>query len=558
MLKFRLVNIFIFLTISGYSQTRIPQEELWTLTRVYGAIKYYNNEKDDSYLDAELVKILPKLKNPEYRVKKFNTDIRNLFPSDERVVKSGEEIINPFDQFKDNDHKCIVDFSWIDGDKLLSEENKKLLWQLIHTHKKISNSNIRKEGTFIHKENKIPTSLTESDQYLLGVIKYWNVIEYFFPYKPLMDEHWDTIYYKAIPDLLSIESDKDYLKSLKKLTAKLDDTHAYVDESERINDINVSKLPFSIAIVKDQLVIISLNDSLSNLYGVKNGDVIEMIDGKNFNDLWEEFSETNAYSTPQAGRNELKLYLWHRFNYNDSTVQVRIRSNNIIHKESIKMIGLKDFISLKPRSQENEPFRSINDKIGYIAYDDLSYSDLGKAIRKLKRKNYLILDCRGYNYGFSHLRLLNFLGNKHVSFAKVYQPNYKYPGIFDEPKEIKHRFLPKLRSTYKGNLIVLINEENYSAMESLLMAIKIRRSNAVFIGSTTQGCVGQRYGVDLPSHRKVWFTGLGDWQYPDGSQFQRIGIRPEIFIEPTVESIKNGEDLVLNKAIGYINELSSK
>jgi hypothetical protein len=84
--------------------------------------------------------------------------------------------------------------------------------------------------------------------------------------------------------------------------------------------------------------------------------------GKNFNDLWEEFSETNAYSTPQAGRNELKLYLWHRFNYNDSTVQVRIRSNNIIHKESIKMIGLKDFISLKPRSQENEPFRSINDK----------------------------------------------------------------------------------------------------------------------------------------------------------------------------------------------------
>jgi DNA-directed RNA polymerase subunit H (RpoH/RPB5) len=100
------------------------------------------------------------------------------------------------------------------------------------------------------------------------------------PYKPLMDEHWDTIYYKAIPDLLSLESDKDYLKSLKKLTAKLDDTHAYVDESERINDINVSKLPFSIAIVKDQLVIISLNDSLSNLYGVKNGDVIEMIDGK--------------------------------------------------------------------------------------------------------------------------------------------------------------------------------------------------------------------------------------------------------------------------------------
>jgi C-terminal processing protease CtpA/Prc len=295
---------------------------------------------------------------------------------------------------------------------------------------------------------------------------------------------------------------------------------------------------------------------LSNLYGVKTGDVIEMIDGKNFNDLWEEFNETNAYSTPQAGRNELKLYLWHRFNYSDSTVLVRIRSNNLNHEEYINMLELKDYIRLKPKSKDKEAFRSINDQIGYIAYDDLSYSDLGKALRKLKRKNYLILDCRGHNYGFSHMRLLNFLGNTHISFAKVYQPNYKYPGIFDEPKEIKLRFLPKLSSTYNGNLIVLVNEENYSAMESLLMAIKIRRSEVVFVGSTTQGCDGQRYGVDLPGDRKVWFTGLGDWQYPDGSQFQRIGIHPDIFVEPSVQSVRDGEDLILNKALEYISTLT--
>jgi C-terminal processing protease CtpA/Prc len=526
------------------------------LTRVYGAIKYYNNEKDDSYLDAEIVKFFSKIESAEYSNIDFNTDLICLFPGGQKILSSKEELTNPFDQFIGTDHKQIFDFAWIDEDETLSEDNKKLTLQLIYSHKKISNSNVKKEGTWIHKENELPDLLRGSEQYLLGLIKYWNVIEYFFPYKPLMDERWDMVFYNAIPEFQTIVTDADYLLMLKKLTAKLDDSHAFVDEPERINDVNVSKLPFSIIIVEDQLVIETYNDSLSNLYGVKTGDVIKEIGGKNFNELWNEFSEMNSYSTIQAGKNDLKLYLFHRFNYNDSTVLASIKSNTHTYDESINMIGLKDFIKLKSISNNN--FKSINDRIGYIDYDGLSYSDLGKATKRLKNKDYIILDCRGHNYGLSHLRLLNFLGNRKIPFAKVYQTNYNYPGVFDNPKLIKHRMLPKFRRSYKGKIVVLINDEPYSAMESLLMAIEIRRPGAVFVGTPTQGCDGHRYGVDLPVERKVWFTGLGDWQYPDGSQFQRIGIQPDVYVEPTIESIKEERDIVLEKAIEYIENIWSK
>ena len=551
-MKFFLNQILLFITVSGFTQIDNYQEKLWTLTRVYGVVKYYNNEKDDRYLDDELIKVFSRLKDADYSVDKLNADILKLLPSDQRILNSGAKLKNPFDQFESTDHKRIVDFSWIDENQTLSENNKKLLWQLIYSHKKISNSNIKKKTIYIHKEKDVPKSLTGTNLYLFGLIKFWNVIEYFFPYKPLMDEDWGAVFYAAIPGFQSIKSDIDYLTILKKLSAKLNDSHVFV-EDERINDIHVSKLPFIINVFENQMVIKNINDSLSSIYQIETGDVIEEIDGKGFSELYREFSELTSYSTPQAGRNDFKAYLFLRSNYNDSTFSATIKSGNRIHNESITTIELADYIKFKSNTNNTSSFYSISDNIGYIDYDDLSYADLGKAIRKLKKKNYLILDCRGHNYGLSILRLLNFLGNTNVQFAKVYQPNHNYPGIFSDPKEVRHRILPKLRSPYKGKIIVLINEEIVSAMESLLMAIEIRRPDAVFIGSPTQGCNGQMNLMELPGERAVWFTGQGDWQYPDGSQFQRIGIQPDIFVEPTIKSIFKNEDIILNKAIEFIS-----
>jgi len=556
MLKLLIAKIFIFLTISGYTQSSISHERLLTLTRAYGVIKYYNNEKDDKYLDDELTRVFSHLNEPTYDNDRFNSDFKNLLPSDQRSLNSSSalQVQNPFNQFEGKDHVSTIDFSWIDQDKLLSDDNKKLLQQLIDSHKKVSNSNIKKKFVFVHHENDELDSLSDSDRYLLGLIKYWNVIEYFFPYKVLMDADWDTVFYDAIPDFHLIKSDENYLTMLKKLSAKLNDSHVDV-EDDRINDYNVSKLPFSITEAENKLVIRSINDSLSNLYHVKTGDIVEVLDGKNYSELWQEFSELVSYSTPQAGRSNFKIYLWHRFNDNDSIIQATIKSNNSIHQESIKTIKLEDFRKFRPWTEHKGGFRSINDKIGYIEYSDFNYSDLGKAIRKLKRKDYLILDCRGYNYGLSSLRLLNFLGYTKTPLAKYYKSNLDYPGIFDNPKKVRLRILPKLRSTYKGKVIVLINEEALSAMESLLMAIEIRRSDVVFIGSPTQGCNGEMNLMELPGERKVWFTGGGDWRYPDGSQFQRIGIQPDIHVEPTIESIINNEDIILNRAIEYINNI---
>jgi C-terminal processing protease CtpA/Prc len=531
-----MMYLILFVSLPSLSEGSVYDDEFFTLTRVYGVIKYYNNLKNDHYLDEELIEILPKLRDPQYSIEQYNLDLKNLIQLDQNSSKSNSFLIDPNSLAENKKSKCTINFSWIEDNELLSKENKQRLVQLIRDHQKISNSNIKRKRVYIHNENDLNKSISGNNLYLLGIIKFWNVIEYFFPYKPIMDEDWSKTLKNSISDIKQIESNEDYLIMLKRLSSKLNDSHASVEDKSR-NNYNVFKLPFSIKVLEGQLVIQSINDSLSNVYSIKTGDIIIEIDGKTYKDLWREFSDQYSYSNNQGGLSDFKIFLWHKFNSNDSIVEARIKSDSYVHAEIIKTISLDDYRKYNKQTEVNSKnYYSVNDDIGYIDYTNITYSKIGKAFRANKNKEYLIIDFRGYNYGFSSIRFLNFLGNRKKPFAKYYQANYHFPGNFDNPKEVRYRVLPKLEKTYRGKIIALINEEAVSAMETLLMAIKVRRPDAVFIGSPTQGCNGEMSLMILPGGQKVWFTGV-EWLYPDGSQFQRIGIKPDIYVEPTIHAL---------------------
>ncbi|MCB0495975.1 MAG: hypothetical protein KDC79_07550 [Cyclobacteriaceae bacterium] len=543
----------LLITYKIFGQAEV-NESIITLTKVYGVAKYYNNEKDDAHLDRLLLEILKKLKTPNYGHTQLNNDIEVLL-SEQLQQNSNLEQPIPFNQFS-NDHFNVANFSWIDSTNLLTNKNKALLQALIHSHKKVSNSNITKKekAIYIHHEETSLESVSKSEEYILGIIKFWNVINYFFPYKNLMDENWNSILEKNIDKIKSITSDENYARVLNKLGASLKDSHVDIIDSRR-DDYDVSKLPFQIINVGDKMVVKSINDSISNLYSIKTGDIILKLDEKDYEELWDEFSEQVSFSTIQSGKEYFQTYLWHRFNYKNISISVTFKSQTKIHNEVVQTIKLDEFLKYRPWVEQKGGFKSININIGYINFSSLSYSDLGKAIHELKKKDFLIIDCRGYNSGIVALRFLNFIGNTKTPFAKAYFPNIEYPGVFNNPTLIKYNFLPKLSATYKGQLLVLINAKAISAMESTLMAIKTRRPNTIFIGTATAGTDGIKNLVILPGNVNVWFTGL-DWRYANGKQFQRIGIQPNVLIQPSIDDIKNSKDPVLEKAIEYANASS--
>lgn len=75
------------------------------------------------------------------------------------------------------------------------------------------------------------------------------------------------------------------------------------------------------------------------------------------------------------------------------------------------------------------------------------------------------------------------------------------------------------------------------------------------IGSTTAGADGNVSQIQLPGGIYTMISGIGIF-YPDGSPTQRVGVRIDQVIRPTIKGVIEGRDELLEKAKELINDRS--
>ena len=73
------------------------------------------------------------------------------------------------------------------------------------------------------------------------------------------------------------------------------------------------------------------------------------------------------------------------------------------------------------------------------------------------------------------------------------------------------------------------------------------------IGSATAGADGNVSAIMLPGGISTMISGLGVY-YPNGTETQRKGIVPDLFIRPSVQDIRKNKDVLIDKAIEIINQ----
>ena len=115
--------------------------------------------------------------------------------------------------------------------------------------------------------------------------------------------------------------------------------------------------------------------------------------------------------------------------------------------------------------------------------------------------------------------------------------------------------LPK-GAIYKGKVVMLINEDAMSQSEHLCLYFEAA-TNVTFIGSSTDGANGDIANLVLPGGIYVSFSGH-DVRHADGRQLQRVGIQPQIAVEPTPRGIREGRDEVLEAAIKFLDTALKK
>ena len=132
---------------------------------------------------------------------------------------------------------------------------------------------------------------------------YWNVINYFFPYKHLLDRPWSTVLTDFIPRFVANTSTLDYQTTIAEMVVRMQDSHGSARGLQALNDhLGAFAPPVRLASAGGALVVVEVFESPGGeaSVGLARGDVILAIDGAPVAERLAALSRLRALSTPQA------------------------------------------------------------------------------------------------------------------------------------------------------------------------------------------------------------------------------------------------------------------
>lgn len=387
------------------------------------------------------------------------------------------------------------------------------------------------------------TNTTEESR-LLGLFRYWNVINYFFPYKNILDKNWDDVLKEIIPKIINCTDEISYHKTILEMAANTNDAHADLTTSGAItwNIRGYYILPIMLKYLNGSTIISRAGTGVSSL---KPGDIIKKINGISTEELRSNFRPITSGSNPASLERNINSYLISFIE--NKLVTLEIENENGVSQVSLPLTTLtnywKSFNNSKPAwTIKNKDGK----KFGIINIDVLRDDQIQTMFNELWDTDALIFDIRTYpNITIDYL--LNYLFPGPIMIARFTKPDVTYPGTFFwDPYTVGSGDFTK---NYNKRIYILFNEDAQSASEFDIMALE-QHPMAVKIGSQTAGADGNTSDLYLPGKIDVCFTGLGTF-YPDYRPTQRIGIVPDVNVIPTIQGIREGKDEVLEAAFNH-------
>jgi len=526
-------------------------KNLALLGKVWGFLKYHHPviASGKYNWDYELFRILEKVRKAE------NDKLRDTILLD--WINSFGKIPNNSPKEDNRDIAEKPDHKWIQNEisstalknRILEIYNNRIspsdTYYIEYETKSVGNPSFEVEAAY--KEMQYP----DTGFRLLGLFRYWNIIQYFFPYKNIADKDWNTILAEYIPEFVQTENELDYENTFLKVIAEVKDTHANLGGNiDKIKaQLGAYYPPFHVRFIQDQLVIDDIfNSEMADELPVKVGDIITKIDGKPVTEIVQKrISLTPASNQPTRLRNISFFIL------RDSlpSKKLEIKNNNKISEVEIPLFKPTDLniYFLFKQDFNQKSYKILEDNIGYINLGIIKQKDIKKIKKELKDTKGIIVDIRNYPNVFTVFSLGNYLVPQKKHFVKFTQMNLNNPGEFDF--NMGPQVGTNKSNAYQGKIVLLVDERTQSQAEYTAMAFKAS-PNTTVIGSTTAGADGNYSSIVLPGGLSTGISGIGVF-YPDGTPTQRVGIIPDIEFTPTVEGIRNGEDELLEKAIEIIN-----
>lgn len=529
-------------TISNINLGQNNIENLKKLGLIWGYLKYYHpSVAEGNYnWDYELFRIYKKTENAAAEQR-------------DQILTDWIKGLGKFQTAKNSEPKNVKikpDLDWITSSGF-SKELTELLLQLkdakrpkinyyVDFFPNVDNPDFRHENPY--REMKYP----DEGFRLLSLYRYWNMIQYYFPYKNLIEEDWKGVLKEFIPKFINAKDETEYNLASLELIGRIHDTHANIwGNSKSLEKYFGERYsPVKLTFAENKPVVEGFYDeNLGTQTGLKKGDVITEINGENVDTIIKRSLKYLPASNYPTQLRDISRKL---LRSNAETINLTILRDGKTEEKTIKTYAYSD---IKIKKEPKEFFKMLDGNIAYVYMGSVNVDLLPEVFEKIKDTKGLVIDFRSYPSDFVVFKMGKLLKPEASEFVKFTNTSNSQPGLFT--------FTPSLgtpgtgKKYYQGKIAILINETTQSSAEYHTMAFRTAPNAKVF-GSTTAGADGNVSDIKLPGNISTMISGIGIY-YPDGKETQRIGIVPDVEVKPTIDGIKNNKDEVLEKATKWIN-----
>lgn len=285
----------------------------------------------------------------------------------------------------------------------------------------------------------------------------------------------------------------------------------------------------------------------SELASVRVGDVVEAIDSVSTQQYFERNRKyisasserdaaTNLFATPVLFPERFALTL-------DGSRHVAIDRSRATRQ---------------PRADTTEGRWLVPDSVAYVKVPSFrSIEPQAAALRYFRQflaARTVILDIRGNSGGEGDALQRGLMGRPYPLWtsSSAVRSGFllrEYDVAYPEVAHLTSReaTVRAQRAAFGGKLIVLIDRGCASACEDFVMPFKVT-GRALLVGEATAGTFSFTNATSFDNGMRLIVASVRN-TFPDGGPFEGVGITPDVEVHPSVQDLKAGRDVVLDRAV---------
>jgi C-terminal processing protease CtpA/Prc len=365
---------------------------------------------------------------------------------------------------------------------------------------------------------------------------------------------WNQTYVDFLSKVRATSSTEDYYRVLMRFTALLKDGHTNIYPPEPLQNAFYAQPGLQTRLVENTVMVTGVDDPVLFTRGWRVGDVLLKLDGEDIRRYAErEIAPYQSSSSPQDL--EVRTFAYALLSgHAGSSFHVTVRTRDGKEEDrTLTRLALEDRAKLKKAPRASFTLRP--EGIAVLTIDEFEDTEGTKMLLAnlplVTSSKGLVIDLRANGGGSTPVDLLQILTRGTVRGAMVRTRSYTaanrakgvLPGWthlppFDLPADPDHHVdVP---------VAILTGARTFSAAEDFVAAYDAM-NRGITVGEKTAGSTGQPLFFQLPGGGSARVCTRND-RAPNGIVFEGLGLRPTIPVSPTVESIQQGKDMVLDRA----------